>query len=280
MIDIELKKQELENKLRSYGKVMVAFSGGVDSTFLLKIAGDTVGVDVTAVTVKSPVFPEWECSLAANFCANEGIGHKLVEVDLLSNKDFVYNQKDRCYVCKRFLFKHVRELAASMDIPYICEGSIVDDDNDYRPGKKAIKELGILSPMKEVGLTKQEIRFLSHKMGLTTWDKPSMACLASRIPYDSPITYSKLRMVEEAENYLFSLGFLQVRVRIHDNVARIEIGPSGFEKLLNEAIRDMVYSKLRDIGFSYVTLDLKGYRTGSLNEVVNVNIDHIKPMDI
>ena len=266
MESAKFKKLKLENILKGYGKIIVAFSGGVDSTFLLKTAKETYGVDVTAVTLKSAVFPESEYDFAEDFCEREGIEQKIIEVDLLGNDEFAENHEDRCYTCKTLLFEHVTDLARDLGIDHICEGSIADDDNDYRPGKKAIKELGILSPMKEADLTKNEIRFLSREMGLPTWDKPSMACLASRIPYGKEITDGKLRMVEQAEEYLTDLGFHQIRVRIHDDVARIETDPVEMERLMADYFRDQIYDKFREIGFSYVALDMKGYRTGSLNE--------------
>ncbi len=268
MESVKFKKLKLENILKGYGKVLVAFSGGVDSTFLLKTAKDTYGVEVTAVTMKSAVFPENETEFAEDFCDNEGIDQRIVEVDLLADPEFAINHTDRCYTCKKLLFEQVIDLASELGIEHICEGSISDDDFDYRPGKKAIKELGILSPMKEADLTKDEIRFLSREMGLPTWDKPSMACLASRIPYGKEITEKKLRMVEEAENYLFSLGFDQVRVRVHDDIARIETDPVEMERMMADYFRDRIYDKFRSIGFSYISLDMKGYRTGSMNEPI------------
>lgn len=268
MESAKFKKLKLENILKDYGKIIVAFSGGVDSSFLLKTAKETYGVDVIAVTLKSAVFPESEYEFAEDFCEREGIEQKIIDVDILENDEFTANYKDRCYTCKKLLFEHVLDLAAELGIEHICEGSIADDDNDYRPGKKAIKELGIHSPMKEADLTKDEIRFLSREMGLPTWDKPSMACLASRIPYGKEITDEKLRMVEKAEEYLIGLGFHKIRVRVHDDVARIEADPVEMESLMADYFRDQIYNKFREIGFSYVALDMKGYRTGSLNETI------------
>lgn len=264
----EVKKGNLAELFNIYEKAIVAFSGGVDSTFMLKVARDAIGDNVMAVTIKAPVFPIDETRFAEDFCKKEGIEHRIIEVDLLSREEFVVNDPERCYTCKKLLFEDVIKMGDQLGIINMCEGSIVDDDDDYRPGKRAIKELGVLSPMKEVGLTKEEIRYLSKKMGLQTWDKPSMACLASRFPYGDPINKKQLRMVEEAEKYLMERGFLQVRVRIHNDVARIEISADAFEKMLSVQTRESVYRELSRIGFNYVALDLKGYRTGSMNESI------------
>lgn len=267
---VHKKKEKLIDILQSYGKVVIAFSGGVDSTFLLKVAKDALDNNgkVVAVTLKAPVFPEDETNFAEKFCEQNNIEHRIIEVDLLSHAEFTSNPEDRCYICKKLLFQPVIELGEELGIENVCEGSIVDDDDDYRPGKKAIRELGARSPMKEAGLTKEEIRLLSEEMNLPTWDKPSMACLASRFPYGNTITKAQLKMVEEAEKYLMESGFNQVRVRIHGDVARIEISPEDFEKITAPDMRERIYRKLSDIGFSYVALDLKGYRTGSMNETI------------
>jgi len=263
---IQAKSERLEKIIKGYGKIAVAFSGGVDSTFLLKTVNDLSNVNTVAFTFVSAVFPKQEIDFTRTFCADEGIDHIIIEVPLLDNEDFIKNTETRCYTCKKLLFEHAVELAGELDITHICEGSNADDESDYRPGKKAIKEMGILSPLKEAGLTKDEIRFLSRKMNLPTWEKPAMACLATRIPYGKSITKTQLSMIEKAESYLADLGFSQVRVRIHDDVARLEIMPEDFEKMISPLIREQVYSELSDIGFSYVSLDLKGYRTGSMNE--------------
>lgn len=268
--EAEIKKGNLTGLFKIYGKVIIAFSGGVDSTFMLKIARDAIGDDVIAVTIRAPIFPTDESGFAEEFCRREGIEHRIIDVDILSHEEFVTNDKDRCYTCKKLLFEDVIKMGAELGIINMCEGSIVDDDDDYRPGKRAIKELGVLSPMKEVGLTKDEIRYLSKEMGLPTWDKPSMACLASRFPYGNVINKEQLLMVEEAEKYLMGLGFDQVRVRIHDDVARIEVATDSFEKIMMAETREKIYDKLSGVGFGYVALDLKGYRTGSMNEALGI----------
>lgn len=272
------KKNKLIDLMKSYGKVIIAFSGGVDSTFLLKVAKDALQVNpelsegnVVAVTLRTTVFPEDESNFAAEFCENNNIEHKIIDIDLLANDEFVANHNDRCYICKKLLFEPVVALGAELGIISICEGSIADDEDDYRPGKRAIAELGVLSPMKEVGLTKDEIRFLSKEMGLPTWDKPSMACLASRFPYETEITEKQLRMVEKAEKYLFGLNLGQIRVRIHGDVARIEVEPDQIQIITAPEMRERIYEYLTNLGFTYVALDLKGYRTGSMNETISTD---------
>lgn len=271
MNDVIIKKENLIDLFKSYKKAAIAFSGGVDSTFMLKIAKEALGENVIAVTLRATVFPEDESEFTEEFCNNEGIEHHIIEVDLLADEEFVSNNKDRCYTCKKLLFDGALKFAGELGITNFCEGSIVDDDDDYRPGQRAIKELGVKSPMKEVGLTKDEIRYLSKEMGLPTWNKPSMACLASRFPYGKKINEKQLRMIEASEKYLMELGFDQVRVRIHDDVARIEIHPDQFEKISAPQMRERISSKLSELGFSYVSVDLTGYRTGSMNEsILNV----------
>ena len=280
MENIESKLNKLENILKGYGKIAVAFSGGVDSTFLLKFGkevfnkysgdkdkeSDKNGNGLVALTFSSPVFPEAELEFTRSFCAGEGIEHLIINVDLLGNDEFAANSKIRCYTCKRLLFERALKVADEIGIEYIYEGSIADDDDDYRPGKKAIKELGIQGPLKEAGFTKEEIRILSKNMNLPTWEKPAMACLATRIPYGTLVTKEKLSMIEKAESFLIDLGFSQVRVRVHDDLARIEVDPGSIEKLVAGDVRERVYSELSCIGFSYVSVDLRGYRTGSMNE--------------
>ena len=263
---MERKLEKLKEYLKSMGSVAVAFSGGVDSTFLLKVAHDVLGDNTVAVTVDSCLFTERDMREAKEFCQKEGIKQNIIDIEPLRIDGFAQNPPDRCYICKREFFKKIREAVSKMGIENIAEGSNTDDIGDYRPGMVAVREMGIKSPLKDVNLGKNEIRILSKEMGLKTWSKPSYACLASRFVYGEEITKEKLAMVDKAEQFLRDMGFRQVRVRVHDNLARIEISPEEFEKMISAS--DKVYSYLKKLGFAYVSLDLKGYRTGSMNETL------------
>lgn len=258
---------EKENRLKEYlsklDKVCVAFSGGVDSTYLLRIAHDILGDKVTAVTALSSFFAERETQETIDFCNKENIKQIIVKIDESKISNFEKNPVDRCYFCKKHIFTKMLDEAKKYT-SLVVEGSNADDVNDYRPGMKAINELGILSPLLEAGLTKNEIRFLSQKADLSTYDKPSFACLATRFEYGETITKKKLSMVENAEQYLFDSGFTQFRVRYHNNLARIEVMPSEFSKILK--LKDDICNHFEDIGFSFVSLDLKGYSTGNMNK--------------
>ena len=267
MDEIYAKKLKLEQYLRDLGSIAVAFSSGVDSTFLLKVASDVLGEKAIAVTAKSCSFPSRELKEAEAFCKKEGIRQIIFESDELAIEGFRENPKNRCYICKRTLFEKIIEVASECGIENVAEGSNVDDNGDYRPGLIAVTELGIKSPLRYAGLTKEEIRVLSKEMGLPTWDKPSFACLASRFVYGETISEEKLKMVEEAEQLLLDLGFRQVRV--HGNIARIEVLPEEIPKLTDEKVRENVYNTLKSLGFDYVTMDLAGYRTGSMNETLS-----------
>lgn len=262
------KYDRLKNSLADMGSVAVAFSGGVDSALLLKTAHDVLGDNCVAMTVSSQSFPERERKEAENFCKEEGIQQIMCEADELSIEGFAKNPPNRCYICKKDLFSKMKALAEEKRLAYVVEGSNLDDEGDYRPGLQAVKELGILSPLREVGLNKAEIRAISEALGLPTFNKPSFACLASRFVYGETITAEKLHMVDAAEQLLFSLGFRQARVRIHDNLARIELLPEDFSIAMQETNRSRIATKLRDLGFRYVTLDLSGYRTGSMNDTL------------
>ncbi|MBO4705463.1 MAG: ATP-dependent sacrificial sulfur transferase LarE [Spirochaetaceae bacterium] len=264
---IQQKLHNLKEYICSLGRVAVAFSSGVDSTFLLKVAHDVLGDNAVAVTATSCSFPKREFDEAASFCAANGIKQITVVSNELDIPEFRKNPTNRCYLCKSALFKKIISLAKENGIEYVCEGSNVDDMGDYRPGMKAVAELGIKSPLRECGLSKEEIRALSKEMNLPTWDKPSFACLASRFVYGEEINEKKLSMVEKAEQFLLDMGFKQFRVRIHgENLARIEVLPAELEALLSK--REEVTKHLRELGFAYVTMDLQGYRTGAMNEVI------------
>lgn len=262
------KLERLKQYLASLQSVAVAFSSGVDSTFLLKVAHDVLGDKVIAVTAESCSFPKRELEEAKAFCKKEGIRHFICESEELEIEGFSKNPVNRCYLCKRELFEKIREITSENHIENIVEGSNLDDNGDYRPGLQAVAELGIKSPLRYVELTKEDIRQLSKALGLTTWNKQSFACLSSRFVYGEDITREKLSMVDRAEQLLLDLGFHQIRVRIHDKMARIEILPEEFEKLLRPEVREQVLSEFQSYGFTYVTMDLKGYRTGSMNETI------------
>lgn len=265
---MERKQEELKKQIQSYGKLAVAFSGGVDSTYLLKVAKDVLEENVIAVTADSCLFPKRELDEAKAFCKENGIRHFMVKSEGLSMEGFQQNPKNRCYLCKHGLFEKLISLAKAQGIDMVAEASNMDDLSDYRPGLAAIQELGVKSPLREAGLYKTEIRKLSKALGLKTYNKPSFACLASRFVYGETITKEKLAMVEHAEQLLFDMGFVQCRVRIHDNLARIEVPPSDFDRMMQEEIRNEIATKLKNFGFSYVSLDLQGYRTGSMNETL------------
>ena len=263
---IDEKYEDLKRILKDMGGVLVAHSGGVDSTLLAKVAYDALGTRALAVTVRSQLHAEFEEKEARSLARDIGIPHEVVEVDALSVAGLVENPPERCYICKNGIFGKLLEIARARELPFVAEGSNASDTGDFRPGMKAVRELGVRSPLLEAGLTKEEIRELSRRLGLASWDKPSYACLASRIPYGERITREKLRAIEQAEDILRWAGYRVFRVRHHGKVARIEMAPEEMKAFLVNPKLDMLIRKIKALGFSYVALDLEGYRTGSLNE--------------
>jgi pyridinium-3,5-biscarboxylic acid mononucleotide sulfurtransferase len=264
MLTINEKYENLKNIIRKNGKAAVAFSGGVDSSFLSKVTYDVLKENSMAITIVSPMIPKSEINDAKEVAVFIGIKHILIEDNVI--EDVVSkNPVDRCFHCKKIEFSTIQKTAKENGIDTVYDGSNMDDLSDYRPGLKALKELNIVSPLREAGLSKEEIRELSKRLNLKTWDKPAFACLASRIPYGELITIEKLNKVEKAEDYLRSKGFQQFRVRNHEDIARIELAPNEREKIFNAELMDNISKELKSYGFVYVCMELEGYKTGSLN---------------
>ena len=261
------KFARLKKIIDAMRSVLVAYSGGVDSSFLLKAAKDILGNKVLAVIAKSPTYTKSELKEAVGFCKKYKIKYLIIETEELNNPQFAKNPKNRCFYCKDELFSKLKEIAKARNLKYILDGTNYDDRLDYRPGAAAKEKHGVRSPLKEAKLTKQDIRILSKEMGLSTWNKPSLACLASRFPYDTEIRKKDLRRINAAEEFLRSLGFAQVRVRHYDSLARIEVSKGDISKILSTASQKIV-NKLKELGYNYITLDLEGYRAGSMNETL------------
>jgi uncharacterized protein len=259
------KRDRLLSILKGYGSLLVAYSGGVDSSFLLAMAHEALNKNLLAVTSTSPLHPEWETREAIDFAKVLGVEHLIIQSKEMHRADFISNTKERCYLCKKYLMEELLKISNHREIQHVAHGANFDDLSDYRPGFAAASEMQIKAPLVDAGLTKKDIRRLSKQMNLTTWNKPQMACLATRIPYGTPITIKDLNRVAQAEQILYSLGFRGCRVRVHGNVARIEVDTLDIEKIIDRNIRSVIVEKLRTIGFSHVAVDLEGYRSGSMN---------------
>lgn len=262
---MQKKYNRLVEIIKDMESVVVAFSGGVDSTLLLKVAQDTLGDRVIAVTITSPFHAKWEETEARELAVKIGAKHIMLP-KTLENGALKYNPVNRCYLCKKDVFSDIQDYAARNGYQWVADGTNQDDAADYRPGMQALRELNIRSPLLEAGMTKQEIRELSEKMGLTTWDKPPYACLLTRIPYGQEIKEEDLQRVDQAESYLMSLGFRQVRVRLHGNMGRIEIAKEEFAQMLQVEKIEQINQAFNALGFQYTALDLEGYRTGKMND--------------
>jgi len=267
-MDLEKKLIRLKKIISSMGSVLVAFSGGADSTFLLKIASIVLPKDsVLAVTASSDTYPREELLFSKNIARGFGVKHKIIKTRELIDKRFVANPVNRCYFCKKELFGSLKEIAKKFKLNFVVDASNISDKKDFRPGNIAKEEFRVKSPLQEAGLTKEDIRLLSKKLGLKTWDKPALACLASRVPYGQKITPGILSRINKAEGLLKQMGFRQVRLRHYNGLCRIETARVDIPKLINQ--RNLIVEKLKRLGYNYVTVDLEGYRTGSMNEAIN-----------
>ncbi len=269
---LDRKEAALDRALRELPSVIVAYSGGVDSAFLAYAAHRALGAQALAVTADSPSYPERHRQLALRVARDVGFRHLLIQTAEMARPEYRANPANRCYYCKHELYTHLSAIARERGIPVIADGSNADDRGDYRPGRQAAREFGVRSPLDEAGLSKDEIRELSRRAGLPTWDEPASACLSSRIPYFSEVTDEKLRMIERAENVLRDLGFRICRVRHHDTLARLELGRDEIARALEPELAETIDRELRAIGYAHVTVDLRGYRLGSLNEALRLRV--------
>lgn len=270
MTEISTRYEHLQNILQDMQEVLIAFSGGTDSTFLLKAARDVLGDKVMAVTALSETMPEHEKADADVFAQELKVKHLFINSNELEDPDFIKNPLDKCYICKKIKFGGLVRMAESKNIAWVADGENIDDAKDYRPGSLAARELGIRSPLREAGLTKSDIRLLSKELELPTWNKPAYACLASRIPYHQPITAEKLRQIDKAEAFIRKLNLsFQVRVRHEGDTARIEAGNEDIGRFTEHNVRNSIVSYLKSLGFKFIALDLEGYSTGSLNRVIS-----------
>jgi len=266
---LEKKYKNLIRFLGRHNKVAIAFSGGIDSTFLVAAAKQALGENVMAFTVNSPYIPDWEIIEAKEWIKQTGVEHKIIKTGIADN--IKNNPSNRCYLCKKKIFTLLKSEAKKRGIQYLFEGTNKDDEGDYRPGMKALEELEVLSPLREVGLTKKEIRQLSKEFNLPTWKKPAYACLLTRIPYDTTITRDELTRIEKGEQYLFQLGFEGARLRSHGNLARIELQQEQFKVLSDGNMKEKIVKKLKSVGYKFVCADLEGYRMGSFNQTKDEN---------
>lgn len=266
---VDIKYQNLKERLKSLGSLAIAFSGGIDSYFLLYAAKEALGENVLAITVNGSMYLEKEVVESKKLARVLGVKHIIIDADEFEIEGFVNNESNRCYYCKKAIFTKIKEVSKENGILFVADGTNADDINDYRPGLKALKELNIMSPLQEEGIAKKEIRELSRKLNISIWNKPSMACLASRIPYGVKINAENLKMVEKCEMYLYDYGYRGFRVRYHGDLARIEMNPNDIQKFISSTNNSELIAYFKEVGFTYVTLDLEGYKVGSMNHVLD-----------